>query len=83
VEPLVVQAFSSTMSRGLMFGITTSTPMVLTIAQVESLKTQKRKTLTIMNLSIHDKIIPYVMGIQEPKDILEVLKKMFKIRDFF
>ncbi len=63
VEPLVIQAYSSTMSKGLMFRITTSTPSVLIIAQVESLKTQKRKTLTIMNLSIHDKIIPYVVGI--------------------
>jgi hypothetical protein len=62
VEPLVIQAYSSTMSKGLMFRIT-STPSVLTIAQVESLKTQKRKTLTIMNLSIHDKIIPYDVGI--------------------
>jgi hypothetical protein len=63
VEPLVIQAYSSTMSKGLMFRITTSTPSVLIIAQVESLKTQKRKTLTIMNLSIHDKIIPYDVGI--------------------
>jgi hypothetical protein len=82
VEPLVVQAYSSTMSRGLMFGITTSTPLMLTIVQVESLKRQKHKALTIINLSIKDKIISYVMGIQEPKDIWEVLEKLFKTRDF-
>jgi hypothetical protein len=80
VEPLVVQAYSSTTFGGLMFGITTSTPLVLTIVQVESLKTQKHKTLTIMNLSINDKIIPYVMGIQESKDIWEVLEKLFKTK---
>jgi hypothetical protein len=40
VEPLVVQAYSSTM-----FGITTSTPLVLTIAQVESPKKKKRAKL--------------------------------------
>jgi uncharacterized sporulation protein YeaH/YhbH (DUF444 family) len=70
------------MSRGLIFGITTSKPLMLTIVQVESLERQKHKALIIINLSIKDKIISYVMGIQEPKDIWEVLEKMFKTRDF-
>ncbi len=70
------------MSRGLIFGITTSKPLMLTIVQVESLERQKHKALIIINLSIKDKIISYVMGIQEPKDIWEVLEKLFKTRDF-
>lgn len=36
--------------------------------------------MTIINLSIKDKIIPYVMGIQKPKDVWEVLKKLFKMK---
>jgi uncharacterized sporulation protein YeaH/YhbH (DUF444 family) len=82
VEPLIVQAYSSTTYGGLMFGITTSTPLVLTIAQIESFKKQKHKAMIIINLSIKDKISPYVMGIQEPKDIWEVLEKLFKTKDF-
>ncbi len=82
MEPLIVQAYSSTTYGGLMFGITTSTPLVLTIAQIESFKKQKHKAMIIINLSIKDKISPYVMGIQEPKDIWEVLEKLFKTKDF-
>jgi len=65
-----------------MFGITTSTPLVFIVVQVESLWKQKHKTLTIINLSIKDKIILYVMGIQEPKDVWVVLKKIIDTKFF-
>jgi hypothetical protein len=66
-----------------MFGITTSTPLVLIVVQVENLWKQKHKALTIINLSIKDKIIWYVMGIQEPKDVWVVLTKIIETKYFF
>ncbi len=80
VEPPLVQAFSFLMFGG-SSGIASSTSPTLTTTQVESLWKQKCRALTIINLSIKDKINIYIMGIQEPKDVWEVLKKLFKTKD--
>ncbi len=79
----IVHGSSFTTSKGSMFGITTSTPLVLIVVQVENLWKQKHKALTIINLSIKDKIIWYVMGIQEPKDVWVVLTKIIETKYFF
>jgi len=79
----IVHASSFTTSKGSMFGITTSTPLVLIVVQVESFWKQKHKALTIINLSIKDKIIWYVMGIQEPKDVWVVLTKIIETKFFW
>lgn len=85
VELQVVQASSFSTFRGSswgsMPGITSSTSPTLIVIQIESFWKQKHKALTKINLFIKEKIIPHVMRIQEPKDVWEVLKILFKMKN--